>query len=426
MNLAHNQGFLDAAFTTRQFRVYPHKLHAEIDIQLDTGSAYRFGEVRFNGNQALSDELLNRYVEFAIGEPYSQNQLSALQQSLISSRYFGLVRIEPQFEQQQSRHIPIHVTVEDNLPHRYKMGFGFGSDTGARLLFGFENRFFNPQGHRYEIDSVIGERAQSFGINYTLPGERPAKQQWNLRLGWEATQSESLDRSRTSFTPEYAYQITPKWLLNPYFSLEDERYRYQDQTNKSSQLLLVGFKLQNRWVNNETYPAYGYRHNFAIRSASTDVLSATNFNQLELSTRGVYSIIDFWRILARAQMVITETDQQENIPSSYRYLLGGENLRGFAFESIGLTDADGKLQGGQNMLSASIETDYRFSKYVGLALFTDAGQVFDQQPADEYHIGSGLGLRGFTPFGVIRFDLAWAMSETDRPWRLHFSIGLDL
>lgn len=426
MNLAHNQGFLDADFTTRQFRVYPHKLQAEIDIQLDTGSNYRFGKIHFSGNKAISDELLNRYVEFAVGDPYTQTQLSALQQSLISSRYFGLVRIEPQFEQSSSRQIPINVTLKDNLPHRYKVGLGFGSDTGARLLFGFENRFFNPQGHRYEIDSVIGERAQSFGINYTLPGERPAKQQWNLRLGWDATQSDNLDRSRTSFTPEYAYQITPKLQLNPYFSLEDERYRYKDQANKTSQLLLVGLKVQNRWVNNETYPAYGYRHNIGIRSASTGVLSVTNFSQLELSSRGVYSIIDFWRILARAQMVMTETDQQENIPSSYRYLLGGENLRGFAFESIGLTDADGNLQGGQNMLSASIETDYRFSKYIGLALFTDAGQVFDQQPTDEYHIGSGVGLRGFTPFGAVRVDLAWAISEQSRPWRLHFSIGLDL
>lgn len=430
MNLAHNQGYLDAQFTTRQFRVYPHKQQAEIDIQLDTGSNYRFGEVRFNGNKALSDELLSRYVDFAVGDPYTLDQLTLLQQSLISSRYFGLVRIEPQFDKQQARQIPINVTVEDNLPHRYKIGMGYGSDTGARVLFGFENRFFNQLGHRYEIDSVIGERAQSFGINYTLPGEHPAKQQWNLRLAWEATQSDNLNRSRNIFTPEYAYQVTPKWLVKPYLSLESERYRYRDQQDENSQLLLLGLNLQKRWVNNETYPAYGYRHNIGLRSTAGEVVSVTKFSQFELGTRGVYSVVDFWRILGRAQMVITQADQQSDsktsIPASYRYLLGGENLRGFAFESIGVKDANGKIQGANNMLLASIETDYRFTKYIGLALFSDAGQVYDKQPAAKYKVGSGAGIRGFTPFGIVRLDLAWAMSEPDKPWTLHFSIGLDL
>lgn len=423
-NLALDQGYMDADFEQRVFRVYPHEKAVDIQIHLNTDMPYQFGEVNFIGNQALDDDFLAKFVEFQPGDNYQRDALADLQKSLIDSGYFGLVRIEPQFADEQDGAIPVQVELEDNLRHRYNLGGGFGSDTGARLLFGFENRRVNQQGHNYQIESVIGERAQSFDINYRIPGQRPSKQSWNIGLGWEATQSSNLKRYRTAFTPEYVYQIDRFWRLNPFISLETETYRYQDQQDEISQTLLSGVNIQKRWVNDEAYPSSGYRLDGGLRIASKQVLSDTEFLQLELGARGVVSPIDFWRFHARARTVMTSAKASETLPATYRYLLGGENLRGYGFETIGI-ETDTGLVGAKNMMLSSIETDYRFSKYLGVGAFSDAGQVFDDQP-NGLKVGAGFGLRGFTPVGTAKLDIAWPISEDQQDWRLHFSIGLDL
>lgn len=426
MNIAVNHGYLDARFVQRTFMVNPYALSAEIHIELDTGEPYLFGEISFIGSQRMGEDFLQRFLEFTPGDHYNNATLAELQKTLISSRYFSMVRYEPQFDAQNERRIPVRIHVEDNLPHRYRLGFGAGSDTGARLLFGFENRVLNDEGHRYEFDSVIGQRIQSLQFNYSIPGSRPSRQQWNLRTGWEASQSDSLDRQRSVLMPEYSHLTDNNWLLTPYVSLERERYHYRDQAIQTSDLLLGGIHLQKRVLNHNAYPGKGYRHNIALRLSQRNPISDSDFTQLELASKGVISPLDNWRLLARARVATTWADDQEELPASYRYLLGGETLRGFAYESIGIVDEEGRISGARHMALASLETDYRLSRWFGLGAFSDAGQVFQPGVETELKIGSGIGLRGYTPVGIVRLDFAWAVSETERPWRLHLSLGMDL
>jgi translocation and assembly module TamA len=63
---------------------------------------------------------------------------------------------------------------------------------------------------------------------------------------------------------------------------------------------------------------------------------------------------------------------------------------------------------------------------VGLAAFTDVGNAFDSFKDYDLHQGAGVGMRFKFPFGVLRTDVAWAMSEPGKPWRLHLTIGPDL
>ena len=426
LNIAHNNGYLDAEFSQRQFHIYPERQSVEVFITLDTGEPYRFGEVRFQGQQTVSDELLARFVEFNQDQAFDQSELFDLQQQLIGSRYFGMVRVIPDFQSVTQRQIPIDVNLEENLPHRYKVGAGYGTDSGARILLGFENRLVNSKGHRYELDSLIGQSKQLINFTYAFPGTRPSRQQWLIGVGWDASQSDQLKRNRFSLVPEYVYQMDNDWLLKPYISFERETYQYRDQEKQTTQVVVVGTNLQRRYANNDTYPTSGYRHQLGLRGSFNHFLSDSEFMQLELSSKGIISPLTSWRLIARGRAVLTQADRQQVLPSSYRYLLGGETLRGFAFESLGVKNKQGKIEGGNNMFLASLETDYRFSQYVGAALFTDLGQVYNYDPDSRFKQGAGVGLRGFTPIGIIRMDMAWPISEQVLPWHFHLSIGLDL
>ncbi|MGE4501304.1 MAG: autotransporter assembly complex family protein [Thiomicrospira sp.] len=426
LNLAHNNGYLDARFSQREFHVYPERERVEVFITLDTGEAYRFGTVRFNGQQRVSETLLHRFVEFDSNDAFNQNTLFDLQQHLIGSRYFGMVRVLPNFQAVEDNTIPVTVDLEENPPHRYKLGAGYGTDSGARLLLGFENRLVNSRGHRYELDSLIGQNKQLINVTYAMPGTRPSRQQWLIGIGWDASQSDQLKRNRASLVPEYVYQMDNGWLVKPYLSLERETYQYRAQPKRTTQVVVTGINLQKRVANNDSYTTQGYRHQLGLRTSIGQLWSDSEFAQLELSSKGIISPRPSWRFIARARAVLTQADRQQTLPSSYRYLLGGELLRGFAFESIGVTNKQGQIEGANNMLLGSIESDLRFSKYLGAALFTDIGQVYNTEPNSHFKQGAGIGLRGFTPIGIIRLDMAWPISEQVRPWHFHLSIGLDL
>ena len=426
-NIAVNEGFMDAEYTQREFKVYPHLNAVDIHLHLDTQNAYQFGKVHFQGSKQVNQEFLNRYVSFIAGDTYRQADINALQKGLIDSHYFGLIRVSPQFSAQKDRRIPIEVELEDSLKHRYEVGGGFGSDTGARALFTFENRLVNQHGHNYQIDSLFGQRAQNFIFNYRIPGRRPAIQHWNYGITFDATQSDILERSLTGISADYNYQINPEWLINPFVSLETETFSYETDPSITTQTVLVGTSLKNRWVNNESYPTEGFSHAATLRASIDNVVSDSRFMQLELSSHKVYSLMEFWRLHAGLQTTLTLANSDQVIPSTYLTLLGGEKLRGFGFESVGIETDDGSIIGAKNSISGSIETDYRFTQYLGVGVFTDVGQVFDEQRSEDWKVGAGIGIRGYTPVGMAKLDMAWPVSEEDASaWRLHFSLGFDL
>ena len=425
-NIAVNEGFMDAQFTQRVFKVYPHLNAVDIYLHLDTKQAYQFGQVSFQGSQQVSKEFLARYIDFEVGAPYRQDDINALQEALIDSQYFGLIRVSPQFSAQKNQQIPIEVELEDSPKHRYEMGVGFGSDTGPRVLFGFENRLVNQFGHRYQFESLLGQDAQNFRFNYRIPGQRPAVQYWNMGAVYDATQSNTLERSLNAVSADYNYQINNQWLISPFISLESEKFSYANKASETTQTLMIGTALKNRWVNNESYPSKGFHHHAILRASLDQLVSNSQFTQLELGTQNVLSLMDFWRVHARAQTTLTMASQNQTIPATYLSLLGGEKLRGYAFESIGLQTQDGETVGARNSILASLETDYRITEYMGLGLFTDAGQVFDDNQTEDWKIGAGFGLRGYTPVGMAKLDIAWPVSEDTSPWRVHFSLGFDL
>lgn len=426
-NIATNEGYMDAEYTQRNFKVYPHLNVVDIHLHLDTQNAYQFGQVNFEGSENVNDDFLNRFVEFNPGDTYRQADINALQKSLIDSNYFGLIRVSPQYSTQKDRRIPIEVELEDSLKHRYEMGGGYGSDTGARVLFGFENRLMNRHGHNYQVDSLFGQDAQNFNFNYRIPGKRPATQHWNSGVKYESTQSDFLSRSLTAISADYQYQINPKWLINPFVSLESENFTYQAEPRASTRTLLVGLTLKNRWVNNESYPTDGFNHKATFRASIDHLVSESRFVQLELSTHKVFSLMEFWRLHTGFKTTLTKSDgDQQVIPATYLTLLGGETLRGYKFESIGIKKSDGTITGAKNNFLATLETDYRITQYLGAGLFTDAGQAFDEHQTKDWKVGAGVGLRGYTPVGMAKLDIAWPVSEEERPWRIHFSLGFDL
>ena len=55
-----------------------------------------------------------------------------------------------------------------------------------------------------------------------------------------------------------------------------------------------------------------------------------------------------------------------------------------------------------------------------------SGNAFNAWSETTLRKGVGMGIRWYSIAGPIRLDIAWAIDEQDKPWRLHFTIGSPL
>jgi translocation and assembly module TamA len=61
-------GYLEAKFATHLIRVHRGELRAEIELSLETGPQYRYGEVTFEGAPIYPQFFLERFLDFKPGE----------------------------------------------------------------------------------------------------------------------------------------------------------------------------------------------------------------------------------------------------------------------------------------------------------------------------------------------------------------------
>uniref|UniRef100_UPI0021498DDA BamA/TamA family outer membrane protein n=1 Tax=Endozoicomonas sp. SESOKO4 TaxID=2828745 RepID=UPI0021498DDA len=100
-------------------------------------------------------------------------------------------------------------------------------------------------------------------------------------------------------------------------------------------------------------------------------------------------------------------------------------VRGYDYESISPKDADGKLTGAQYMTALSMEYNYQFLEHWRAAVFVDHGTATNDY-RDDWKTGAGFGIRWITPLGALRFDVAFAVSEPDTPYKMHFTMGPEI
>jgi outer membrane translocation and assembly module TamA len=103
------------------------------------------------------------------------------------------------------------------------------------------------------------------------------------------------------------------------------------------------------------------------------------------------------------------------LPNDVKFLAGGQNLRGYGYNTVGLpasvcvpgSTANACVVGGTVMLLGHAEVRVPIWGELGGVVFTDAGNVW-ATPADvglgNIKLTTGLGLRYLTPVGPVRVD----------------------
>ena len=421
--LADERGYFEAKFTTHRVRVDLDAYEAKVTLHMESGPRYFFGPLNFSGDILLDERLLNRYVTFTAGEPYSATKLLQLQDGLNGSDYFAHVDIKAEREAALDLQVPITVKLIMHKRTRYKFGVGYGTDTGARGTVGLERRYVNRQGHRVGGELKLSQIKDSVAARYIIPLEKPSTDRAVVRSEYKRDRTEDIESSAllVGAGVEHAQGL---WHRSYFLNYQREKFDIGVQSGNARLLMpvLAWSRLSTKDILNTRS---GSRVSLELRGAREGMGSNTSLAQALLGAKVIRPAGD-GRFLLRGELATSWAPEFDNLPPSVRFFAGGDtSVRGYAYKSLGPQDSEGNVIGGKHLLVASAEYEYPIGEKWSAALFFDAGNAFATYDG-ELEQGAGFGLRRRLPIGWLRIDVAQAITDEDRPWRLHLTLGPDL
>jgi len=427
LNRAAQQGYLDAAFGVQRLAVNTDELRADIELELQTGPRYYFGDISIE-QEILNDDFVRRYIDFSRSEPLNYEALLDLQYALTDSEYFTAVNVEAlRGEVSDDRHVPVRVTADANKRSRYTAGLGYGTDTGARLTLGFERRYVNRRGHKLAAQIRLSELEDTYSLRYTIPLEEPARESFQLFAGTIRTDRADTESDRIVLGASRVRTLGD-WEQTLFLRAEREDSTVPGDTFRSESLI-PGASWQKTSADDLFYTRDGYKLYADLHGSHPSVGSSTEFLQLHVLGKRIFPIGDRWRLLLRTEAGATALDEASLLPVSQRFFAGGDySVRGFDYNRLGPTDENGFVVGGQYLAAGSAEIEYRFAESWAVAGFTDIGNAMNDLDT-ELKQSAGIGLRWISPIGVVRVDIAKPLNADIPPphgVELHISLGPDL
>lgn len=423
LRVAAERGYFDGAFSCSKVTVDIKANAADICLVYDAKQRYRFGDITLP-DTVVNDRLLGAISPIEAGEPFNSTKLLTLRNNLQNSGYFASVSTQVMTSARENQEVSIEVSLNENLKHRYSAGIGYGTDTGARMSLGWQNRYVNNRGHILSVESRLSQIANQIGADYQMPfwSENINTVGFNTEF-----KQEDIETSESRSVAVGSYYNRKRWgweetgsikFLNESFDVSDD--------SASTTLLIPGIAYARTWADDTLYTRHGGRLSMELSGAAEGLLSDISFSQIILRGKYIQSIGPSSRVITRATVGATEVSEFSKLPSSLRFFAGGDNsIRGFDYQSLGPTNKIDEVIGGRFLAVGSVEYEHMFVRNWGGAIFTDFGNAFNSWSNPiEYSVG--VGVRWRSPVGLIRIDVASGISDEDKPFGLHIMIGPDL
>lgn len=419
-NIAQAHGYMDAKFTVHRILVNLEHNTAVIELTFATGPQYFFGPLTFSKNP-LSANFLTKFSPFKQGEPYDTDQLLKLQNNLSSSVYFSQVDVEPNLPAAITPHyqVPIHVKLIPNKANLFQTGIGYGTDTGARGLLGWNRRIVNSSGNHFQALLQASQVINTLSANYVIPGRSPLTEQYNLLASIQSNHLPQGDSFTNLLSAGYT-RTKNRWQQNYALRLENERFRENNNAaSKITTILTPMVSWTKLKTNDPLRPTHGYRLNFKINGGSTYLFSDTDFLRLETNDRVMLAPSKNNRLLLSTNIgYITASNLTDKLPISERFYAGGtQSIRGYSFQALGP---------GRYLFVATSEYRYQVIKHWFTALFFDTGNAFNSFHNLTFVRSTGVGVVWQTPVGTAELTYARVISQPGFPSRVQFSMGTDL
>lgn len=403
-----------------------------VELAVDAGREGRFGPVTFSGNGSVKDSYLRRLVPWREGDCFRREKIERYKTLLLQTGLFAQADIIlPEDGPAADGSVAMTLRVKERAMRTVGAGLTYYSDEGPGGVLNWEHRNFLGGAEKVKAGLNLSQIRQILGADFEKP--------YFLRKDQSLSLNAELRRQDTDAFTELAVDsgisIGRKFgrHLSASTGLEASIARIDDQTARTSStygLLSAPQSLIFDTRDNALDPRKGVNLSLGAEPFFDILGESDPFFKLQFTGSGYVSFgADKSTILAaKAGIGSIQGADVDAIPATERfYAGGGGSVRGYGYQEVG-PQRNGKPTGGLSLATLSLELRQKITDKFGGVAFVDAGSVSeDSAPSfDNMAIGAGVGVRYYTSFGPIRFDIATPLTQkdnTDQNYQFYISIG---
>lgn len=434
------QDYADAQLSESQALIDAEQHSAHLKIRYIAGAAYLYGDLQIDGLTNYSPELVSLYArKIQPGGRYREEDLNNFQNALQASPYFQradvrLQRPNPD-DKETANHeagqitsspiaptyiAPIQVTLTERPSHRFSLGAGISSNTGARAEFNYGTPNFARRAWDLHSGLRLEQHRQTLFGDIYLP---PDAQNRRINLGAvsEISDIQGLRADRLAFGLQ---RLSSHGRNEQRLGLHWLQERRVPEGAPSVTNEALSASLSWTWHNLDSLidPREGSRVQLQMAGALKNLLSDTSFFQLSARLQHYLLLDNPNQLQLRLALGQTRAGENQRIPQDYLFRTGGAgSVRGYRYQSLGIQEGRATV-GGRILALASAEHTHWLNAQWGIASFIDSGNVSNTWNSFRTATGYGFGGRWRSPAGPLGLDLAYG--QRDKNVELHFSLAL--
>jgi translocation and assembly module TamA len=412
----------------------PQSHTGKLVYNINAGDEGYFGPVNFTGQSSVKTSYLEKLIPWKEGECYRQDKIEQLKTSLLETGLFSRAEaILPAAPADDGR-VAVEIQVTEHAQRTIKTGLSYYTDEGPGAILGWEHRNFFGAAEKLAAELTLSSIKQNIALTLTKP--------FFLRKDQSLSLNSNLGRQDTDAYEEFGANIGASLnrQFNPHLSGSAGVALTLTETTEKNNLnndgtlyglvsLPGSLTFDNR--NNKLDSSKGWLITGSL-TPFLDVLGHSDpFLKAHAGASTYYALdedADYIFAMRAGFGSILGSGVFDVPPTERFYAGGGGSVRGFGYQEIGPKDSAGNPLGGRSIATASTELRVKFTDTIGGVAFVDAGSVSEESYADmkDIAVGAGIGLRYYTGFGPLRFDLATPLTQKedlDQNYQIYISIG---
>jgi translocation and assembly module TamA len=440
---AATYGYFDAKLTRNELLVDPPNYTARIALEFATGERYNFGPTTITQN-VIKESLVRRYLRYHAGDPFDLTQVLRTQFALDDAQYFSNLEVRPGTPDPATHLVAVEIRADPNRRHRYSVGAGYATDTGARATLGFEDHRINSSGQSFNVTLQFAQITRyAVRTSYIFPVGDPALEHFAL--------NGAIEQQTLADVTAYTQSVGPSFTLvkggwQTVWKANAVRTRSEDLNGTTTDRLLVP-ELDLASVPKDYLgePLFEYPFLAQIRGSDSVLGSDSSFIQAHVQLENTFRLGGPWHLLLREEVGASLVSRFSSLPTIYRFFAGGDNsVRGFYYNELSPTDpvctagpngqflrnANGSCQsvagyikvGGKDVITGTVEVVRELPRNLGFATFVDYGNAFDHFGTKLFY-SAGVGIRFRTPVLTLGVDVAQPINSPGAGPRLHINFS---
>ncbi len=413
--------------------------HREVSLEytIREGVPHVLNRITIAGNETTRDKVIRRELLQQEGDTLVKPKLERSRQRVFNLGFFEDVAFELEDAREEAS-VNLAVEVTERSVGSFNFGGGYSSIDSFFVTGGIT--YPNVFGLAHEIDftATLSSSSQTFNLKYTVPRFLDS----HYLVGVEAFKVEreydSYDDARVGGGLRLGRKLTLNTLGSIKYAyeeiditdVEDDASSFIREAEGKSSTSSTLLSLRYRNLNNVILPTKGVTTTLTGKLAGGFLQGDNDFYKL-MFENNVY--VPLYKELAlRFNTELTyakEYDDTDNVPIFERFFGGGAStIRGYEERSIGPKDENDESIGGNKRAVFSTELIIPVQDQIRLVPFFDMGDVYgadEEMDLSTFRKSVGIGMRLFTPFGLLRFDWGYKLDREsgESESEFHFGIG---